>query len=161
MVAVEDVDFTGCYTHPASPAYAAYCDLYTRAGCCARGGDPGIGPRLPAMFLAAGLTDIGMHVVQPVGTLGFDKRLDVPFGNGHRWSEVVPPGEQTAIALVSAGSGQQPGIRSQPPTPRPTTPTCGPTARTPTPSNPRGPARPPMFTVRDPDGNALPIVEGA
>ena len=93
------------------------------------------------------------------GTLGFDKRLDVLFGNGARWIEVVPPGAETAIALVPAGSGQQPGIRlvtedadadhahlvargadADPQITRLGTPV------------------PPMFTVRDPDGNALLIV---
>jgi len=66
VVAVEDVDFAGCFSHPASGSYTAYCDLYTRAGY-ARGGDPNIGPRLPGMLLAAGLTDVRVHIVQPAG----------------------------------------------------------------------------------------------
>ena len=32
--------------------------------------------------------------------LGFEKRMDVPFGNGDRWVEVALPGGETAIALV-------------------------------------------------------------
>jgi catechol 2,3-dioxygenase-like lactoylglutathione lyase family enzyme len=35
-----------------------------------------------------------------VGTLGFETRLDAPFGDGLRWVEVAPPGAQTSIALV-------------------------------------------------------------
>jgi catechol 2,3-dioxygenase-like lactoylglutathione lyase family enzyme len=35
-----------------------------------------------------------------VDTLGFEKRADVPFGNGYRWVEVAPAGAETAIALV-------------------------------------------------------------
>lgn len=38
-----------------------------------------------------------------VGTLGFEKRRDVPFGSGRRWIEVAPPGSATTIALVPAG----------------------------------------------------------
>ena len=33
-------------------------------------------------------------------TLGFEKRLDVPMGEGERWIEVAPPGAGTSIALV-------------------------------------------------------------
>ena len=102
------------------------------------------------------VTDPGRALEFYTGTLGFDKRLDVLFGNGARWIEVVPPGAETAIALVPAGSGQQPGIRlvtedadadhahlvargadADPQITRLGTPV------------------PPMFTVRDPDGNAL------
>lgn len=32
--------------------------------------------------------------------LGFDKRHDVPWGNGHRWIELCPPNAPTGIALV-------------------------------------------------------------
>ena len=32
--------------------------------------------------------------------LGFEKRADVPFGNGDRWVEVAPPGAATTIAIV-------------------------------------------------------------
>jgi hypothetical protein len=42
-----------------------------------------------------------------VGKLGFEKRLDVPLGEG-RWLEVAPDGATTSIALISAtapGSG--------------------------------------------------------
>jgi catechol 2,3-dioxygenase-like lactoylglutathione lyase family enzyme len=39
-----------------------------------------------------------------VGTLGFEKRLDAPFGEGMRWVEVAPPGAATSLALVPAGA---------------------------------------------------------
>ncbi|HEX4661183.1 MAG TPA: VOC family protein, partial [Streptosporangiaceae bacterium] len=35
------------------------------------------------------------------GTLGLEKRLDAPFGDGRRWIEVAPPGATTTIALVA------------------------------------------------------------
>ena len=39
-----------------------------------------------------------------VGKLGFEKRLDAPFGEGGRWVEVAPPGAATTIALVAGGA---------------------------------------------------------
>jgi len=36
-----------------------------------------------------------------VEQLGFEKRADVPFGNGYRWVEVAPVGSPTTIAGVS------------------------------------------------------------
>jgi catechol 2,3-dioxygenase-like lactoylglutathione lyase family enzyme len=35
-----------------------------------------------------------------VGKLGFEKRVDVPFGNGYRWIEVGLGSEATTIALA-------------------------------------------------------------
>lgn len=35
-----------------------------------------------------------------VEKLGFEKRSDIPFGDGNRWIEVAPAGAKTAIALV-------------------------------------------------------------
>jgi catechol 2,3-dioxygenase-like lactoylglutathione lyase family enzyme len=44
-----------------------------------------------------------------VETLGFEKRADVPFGNGYRWIEVAPPGADTTIAIVPPPPGQPAG----------------------------------------------------
>jgi catechol 2,3-dioxygenase-like lactoylglutathione lyase family enzyme len=41
-----------------------------------------------------------------VDTLGFEKRADVPFGEGHRWVEVAPPGADTTIATVPPPPGR-------------------------------------------------------
>jgi catechol 2,3-dioxygenase-like lactoylglutathione lyase family enzyme len=41
-----------------------------------------------------------------VGTLGFEKRMDAPFGAGDRWIEVAPPGAATTIALVPVREGE-------------------------------------------------------
>ena len=38
--------------------------------------------------------------------LGFQVRLDAPFGEGSRWIEVAPPGAQTAIVLERAGEDE-------------------------------------------------------
>ena len=44
--------------------------------------------------------------------LGFEKRLDVPWGDGHRWIEVYPPGAPTGFALVPPGPGDPVGIHT-------------------------------------------------
>jgi catechol 2,3-dioxygenase-like lactoylglutathione lyase family enzyme len=44
-----------------------------------------------------------------VDTLGFEKRADVPFGNGYRWIEVAPAGADTAIAIMPPPEGQPAG----------------------------------------------------
>jgi catechol 2,3-dioxygenase-like lactoylglutathione lyase family enzyme len=48
-----------------------------------------------------------------VGKLGFEKRMDAPFGEGDRWIEVAPPGATTTIALVRARAGDPTGIDTQ------------------------------------------------
>lgn len=40
-----------------------------------------------------------------VGTLGLEKRVDWPLGDGKRWIEVAPAGAATTIALVVASEG--------------------------------------------------------
>jgi catechol 2,3-dioxygenase-like lactoylglutathione lyase family enzyme len=44
-----------------------------------------------------------------VDTLGFEKRADVPFGNGYRWVEVAPSGAETTIAIVPPPPGKPTG----------------------------------------------------
>jgi catechol 2,3-dioxygenase-like lactoylglutathione lyase family enzyme len=44
-----------------------------------------------------------------VGTLGFEKRSDIPFGDGDRWLEVGPAGAETGIALMPPRPGASPG----------------------------------------------------
>jgi len=44
-----------------------------------------------------------------VGTLGFETRSDVPFGNGYRWVEVAPAGSATTIAIAPPPEGQPTG----------------------------------------------------
>ena len=46
-----------------------------------------------------------------VETLGFEKRLDVPFGNGDRWVEVAPGDAVTTIALAPPPEGRPTGKR--------------------------------------------------
>jgi catechol 2,3-dioxygenase-like lactoylglutathione lyase family enzyme len=44
-----------------------------------------------------------------VDTLGFEKRADVPFGDGYRWVEVGPAGAATTIAIVPPPPGKPTG----------------------------------------------------
>jgi len=74
VLIVEDIDFTGNFCHPHSAAFWRYVELYTKA-VQARGCDPNIGPRLPALLLDEGLHDVGVNVVQPAGLSGEVKLL--------------------------------------------------------------------------------------
>jgi catechol 2,3-dioxygenase-like lactoylglutathione lyase family enzyme len=44
-----------------------------------------------------------------VDTLGFEKRTDIPFGNGYRWVEVAPGDAVTTIAIVPPPPGKPSG----------------------------------------------------
>jgi catechol 2,3-dioxygenase-like lactoylglutathione lyase family enzyme len=96
-------------------------------------------------------------------TLGFEVRLDVPYGDGKRWLEVAAPGARTSIALAPPGLGQEPGIdtgiRFE------TTDVEADHADLKArgvdvdPEVLRWPGSPPMFQLRDPDGNLLRVVQ--
>src|SRR4030081_3378876 len=91
------------------------------------------------------------------GTLGLEKRLDAPFGDGRRWIEVAPTGAATTIAFVAPTEIQPPG-----PAPATRLPTRAAAAKhaallpggvDAAPEVLRGPGVPAMFALRDPDGN--------
>jgi len=42
--------------------------------------------------------------------LGFERRNDIPWGDGYRWVEVYPPGTPTGLALVPPGPGDPVGV---------------------------------------------------
>ena len=96
-----------------------------------------------------------------VDKLGFEKRMDVPYGQSERWLEVAPAGAATTIALMRARDGAPAGIDTQV---RLTTDDAR--------ANHADllaqgvdvdadviPYPVPMFSFRDPDGNRLVIVE--
>ncbi len=91
-----------------------------------------------------------------VGKLGFEKRRDLPFGPG-RWIEVAPPGSPTTIALVPAGVPA--GIRLATEDAAADHTALLSSGADADPEVMRIPDAPPMFTVRDPDGNTLILVE--
>jgi catechol 2,3-dioxygenase-like lactoylglutathione lyase family enzyme len=109
--------------------------------------------------------------------LGFAKRADFPWGEGHRWVELYPPSGSAGIALVPPGPEdatavqtgiilntddieachaelQSDGLDVDPEVARVGAPAeirIGAVKQS-------GPV-PPMFYLRDPDGNALLVVE--
>jgi catechol 2,3-dioxygenase-like lactoylglutathione lyase family enzyme len=42
--------------------------------------------------------------------LGFERRNDIPWGDGHRWVEVYPPQGITGLALIPPGPGETTGV---------------------------------------------------
>ncbi len=100
-----------------------------------------------------------------VDTLGFEKRLDAPFGDGNRWIEVAPPGSATTIALApqrpGGPSGTDTGIRLTTEDADADHADLGARGVDTDPEVLRWPGVPPMFSFRDPDGNTLYIVERA
>jgi catechol 2,3-dioxygenase-like lactoylglutathione lyase family enzyme len=100
-----------------------------------------------------------------VGTLGLEKVVDIPMGRDQRWVEVCFPGAETTIALgppppgVEAG-GQSTGICLD------TTDVKADHAALKAAGvdvdaeiSDMGDPVPPMFWVRDPDGNSLIVVQ--
>jgi catechol 2,3-dioxygenase-like lactoylglutathione lyase family enzyme len=98
-----------------------------------------------------------------VGTLGLEKRADVPLEQfGGRWIEVAPPGASVTLALVPAREGVPSGVETG-------------IRLTTTDADAlhselerggvevgevlRWPGTPAMFAIRDRDGNGLEVVE--
>jgi catechol 2,3-dioxygenase-like lactoylglutathione lyase family enzyme len=96
------------------------------------------------------------------GVLGFEIRRDATFGAGQRWIEMAPPGAETTVALPPAHPGVKPGVDT------------GLRLATSNAADAHAaltsagidvdemldfPGAPPMFFLRDPDGNTLVIVE--
>ena len=100
-----------------------------------------------------------------VGTLGFEKVVDVPMGPDMRWVEVQVSGAETTIALAPPPPGQEAGD-SQTGICLDTSDVDGAHAALKEAgadvddevSRYGGPV-PPMFWVRDPDGNSLIVVQ--
>ncbi len=94
-----------------------------------------------------------------VGVLGFEKRMDAPFGPA-RWIEVVPPGARTSVALeFKESAGVDTGIRlttSDAAADHEALRAAGVDVDA---EIMRMEFVPPMFALRDPDGNRLILVE--
>jgi catechol 2,3-dioxygenase-like lactoylglutathione lyase family enzyme len=111
------------------------------------------------------VADVDQAIEFYTGPLGLDKRADIPFGGQYRWVEVAPPGAETVIAIAPPGPDGQTGDRQ-----------TGISLQTddidafhaelrqagvdvdPEVSR-MGEPIPPMFWLRDPEGNVLLIVE--
>jgi catechol 2,3-dioxygenase-like lactoylglutathione lyase family enzyme len=100
-----------------------------------------------------------------VDTLGFEKVVDVPMGPAGRWVEVAIPGKETTIALAPPPEGQEAGNDQ--------TGICLDTSDVDADHaalkaagvdvdaevSRYGDPVPPMFWLRDPDGNSLIVVQ--
>jgi catechol 2,3-dioxygenase-like lactoylglutathione lyase family enzyme len=113
--------------------------------------------------VAVPVTDQDRALEFYVGALGFEKRMDATFGGGRRWIEVAPSGSSTTIALAPLGPGATAGVDTG--------------IRLVTsdaeadhayllargvdtdPKVLHFEGAPPMFSLRDPDGNVLFVVE--
>lgn len=125
---------------------------------------------------SAGITDVGRVIVPVadqdralefyVGTLGFEKRADIPYGDRERWVEVAPSASATAIALVPPRAGEHAGVDTR----------ISLTSENADATHAElraqgvdvdadimriGAPVPPMFSFRDQDGNTLLVVEQA
>jgi catechol 2,3-dioxygenase-like lactoylglutathione lyase family enzyme len=116
------------------------------------------------------VTDQDRALAFYVDGLGLEKRVDVVRGDGTRWIEVAPPGDGTTIALVPARAGVTAGIETgirlfvdilhddaaeNMRTLRVELQARGVDAD---PEVVHLPGVPPMFSIRDPDGNLLRVV---
>jgi catechol 2,3-dioxygenase-like lactoylglutathione lyase family enzyme len=55
------------------------------------------------------VSDQGKALDFYTGTLGFEIRADIPFGESDRWHEVAPAGSAAGIALMPPRPGHSPG----------------------------------------------------
>jgi 2-polyprenyl-3-methyl-5-hydroxy-6-metoxy-1,4-benzoquinol methylase len=74
VLIVEDIDFTGSFCYPPSPAYQRYVELYQLV-VRRRKGDPDIGPKLPGLLVQAGLQSVHSSLVQQFHTDQEEKAL--------------------------------------------------------------------------------------
>jgi catechol 2,3-dioxygenase-like lactoylglutathione lyase family enzyme len=115
--------------------------------------------------VAVSVSDTDRAIDFYVGTLGFEKVVDVPMGDAGRWVEVAIAGRETNIALAPPPPGEEPGKSD--------TGICLDTSDVDADhaalkaagvdvdeeiSRFGGPV-PPMFWLRDPDGNSLIVVQ--
>lgn len=111
------------------------------------------------------VADVDAAIDFYVEKLGFEKRVDVPFGGKYRWVEVAPGDAVTTIALAPPPPGaqagkHQTGIALQ----TEDIDACHAELKAagvdvdPEVSRMGDPV-PPLFSLRDPDGNTLMVVE--
>ncbi|MGH2884828.1 MAG: VOC family protein [Solirubrobacteraceae bacterium] len=122
-------------------------------------------PITDVLTIGVPVTDQGRALDFYTGKLGFETRRDAPLPQpGSRWIEVAPPGARITLALVPSGegvpAGVQTGIRLG----------TGDAAALHADLEANDvdvdelmhwPGIPPMFALRDQDGNRLTIVEAA
>ncbi len=112
--------------------------------------------------VAVPATDQARALAFYTNVLGFEKVRDAPFGNGQRWIEVAPPGGGTTIAITPPGTspvGVDTGIRLTTDDAEGDHAALLANAVDVDSEILRFPGVPPMFTLRDPDGNRLYVVQ--
>ena len=99
------------------------------------------------------------------GTLGMETRRDATFGPGLRWVEVAPAGAATTIALAPLPEGKTGAVDTAVRLATPDAEAAHAALRSRDVDVDeeilRVPGAPPMFSLRDPEGNTLYIVETA
>jgi catechol 2,3-dioxygenase-like lactoylglutathione lyase family enzyme len=134
---------------------------------------------MPETTTATGLTAVAVVMV-PVNDqdaaiafytekLGLELRADVPFGGSERWVEVAPAGGEARLALVSPrqdGSGTRPGeVQNVSIETKDVDATHAELKSRGVDVDAEimrmGDVVPPMFWLRDPDGNVLLVVQSA
>jgi lactoylglutathione lyase len=121
-------------------------------------------PITDVLTIGIPVTDQDHALAFYTNTLGFETRRDMPLPQSGRWLEVAPPGATVTIALVpareGAPAGVETGVRFRAADARATRQAL----------QAQGvdvgelltwPGVPPMFALRDQDGNGLVIVQGA
>jgi SAM-dependent methyltransferase len=73
-IVIEDTDFSGSFCYPHCAAYERYNELYQEV-VQRRGGDPNIGPKLPALLRRAGIQGVEFNVIQPAHIQGEGKLM--------------------------------------------------------------------------------------
>ncbi len=73
-IVIEDTDFSGNFCYPYRAAYERYNELYQQV-VQRRGGDPNIGPKLPALLRRAGIQGGEFNVIQPAQIHGEGKLM--------------------------------------------------------------------------------------
>ena len=111
------------------------------------------------------VADVDRSIAFYVDKLGFDKRVDVPFGGNYRWVEVAPGDAVTTIALAPPPEGKPSGNRETGISLQ-TDDIDGYHARLKDAGadvdaevQRMGDPVPPMFWLRDPEGNTLMVVQ--
>lgn len=98
--------------------------------------------------------------------LGFEKRNDIPYGDGERWLEVAPADGATTIALIPPRTGEPTGVETRVAFTSADVDADHASLRsrgvdTDEEVMRMGDPVPPMFFFRDQDGNRFLVVQGA
>jgi len=97
VVVVTDTDFRGYFSEPDNPDLRRHVELYTET-VKRRGGDPNIGPRLPALLTRAGFENVQLSVVQHAST-GGEIKLITPLSMENEAEAVVAEGLASKVEV--------------------------------------------------------------